>query len=165
MGLPANNFSLLDIIAEVFGVGASGKDLSQCIASSNPAVAGGSAPGSVLSFASHSQTWGRMYVETDISFTAYIYSASQGYDLISGTNNLVYTADRNSENVYIYRNTSAGNIVSGDAVRIQIYYRAAGSSDSWISSSGWNNYATATYSPHNFTFSSWDYKIKLTSNI
>lgn len=166
MALPANNFALSDICTEVFGVGVTGsKDIGNCVASAVPTVAGGSLPASILSFASHSQTWGRMYVESQISFTAYIYSASQGYDLITGSDTLVYTADRNSENIYVYRNTSAGNIVSGDGVRIAIYYRAAQSSDTWVLSVGWNNYATATYSPHNFTFSSYDYKIVLMNNI
>jgi hypothetical protein len=166
MTLPSSGFSLVDVIKEVFGQSYTvGKDIGQCIVASDPAVAGGAEPGSILSFASHSQKWGRVYVESQISFTAYIYSASQGYDLIIGADTLVYTGDRDSENIYVYRNTSAGNIVSGDGVRIAIYYRTKQTTNSWTLSVGWNNYATATYSPHNLTLSSWDYKFVLMNNI
>jgi len=155
--------SMQEIRDEIYGVGTTTtKGLSDMVNDADPSV--GSAPIGQSAFANHSQNWGRMYVENQISFTAYIQSSSQGYDLITGTDTLVYTADR-LEDIYVYRNTSAGNIVSGDGVRIAIYSRAKQTSGSWSLSSGWNNYATASYSPHNLDFTTNDYKIVLMNNI
>jgi len=165
MTIPSTGIiGLQDIREEIYGVGyTTSKGLADCVADADPSV--GSAPIGISAFRGHTQKWGRIYVENQISFTAYIYSASQGYDLITGGGNLVYTADRNAENIYVYRNTSAGNIISGDAVRIAIYYRTKQTTGSWILSAGWNNYATATYSPHSLSTNLYDYKFTLMANI
>lgn len=163
MTLPASGFGLVDIIDEVFGL-SGGKDLGDCIVASAPAVAGGSEPGSILDFASHSQDWGRVYTDEQISFGGYLYSANQGYNAFSSGEFLIYTADAD-EGVSIYKSGTGTPITAGDAIRVEIYTRTKQTSGSWNFASGWNNYATATYSPHSLTSSLYDYKFVLTNNI
>jgi hypothetical protein len=165
MSIGTGTFSLRDIIHEVFGANISAtKSLVDCFNAADPTVSGGSLPVAMRDFAGHTQKWGRVYSQEDISFGGYLYSASQGYHLFAGSETLEWTADRD-EGVSVYKSGTGTPIVAGDTVRVEIYYRTKQTSGSWNFLNGWNNYATATYSPHNLQSTLYDYKFVIRNNI
>lgn len=162
MTLPASGFGIVDIIGEIFNL-SGGKDLGQCIAASNPAVAGGSEPGSVLDFASHTQVWGRVYGQEDISFDVWAWALDEGYNAFGGSETFLWTSAVTPESVILYKSGTGTKIFSSDAIRIELYYRTAGSSGSWNFSVGWDAYDTDADGPHSLTTSLYDYKFIVTS--
>jgi hypothetical protein len=166
MSIGTGTFSLRDIILEIYGADQTSlqKSLVDCFNDADPAVSGGTLPVSMRDFSGHTQKWGRVYGQEDISFDVWSYTPTQGYDAFGGTETLLYTADRN-DSVYLYKSGTGTAITSGDAIRVELYTRTKQSSDSWSFSVGWNNYDTATDGPHSLTSTISDYKFIITNNI
>jgi len=164
MTIPSTGIiGLSDVREEVYGVGYSTlRGLSNCVADADPSV--GSAPIGISAFRGHTQSWGRVYGREDISFDAWAASPLEGILPFGGGDTLLWTASAN-EDVSIYKSAAYANIVASDGIRVEIYYRTKQTSGSWTLLIGWNNYATATYSPHSLSSTLYDYRFVITNNI
>lgn len=156
MTLPASgNITLIEITEELFGVGVTGKTLLEC-----GTEAGFSPPVSMSDFYSYAQSWGRVYSDISISYTAYIKRLSEGsYYQVVSPETLRFTGDRN-ENVAVYQDNDGSDtpISAGETITLKLYRRTKQTSDSWTLDTTFNTYTSGSFG---LILSSYDYKIVL----
>lgn len=160
MALPSSGeMSVSQIINEVSCGAQSTGDLSWAVANSNPVVSGGSMPADASEFYSHTQScvpaWGSLYKQSVLQQVALIYDDAGNFiDAISpGTNESI--AWQPNQNSFTKLTDSQGqDFLSGDNIKVTVYYRNKGGSG-WNILNSWNNYASQVVS---MTFDTYDYK-------